>query len=98
MTTRARVRRYVNYGFTAERVAELLGFPLDEVRTIKTTMVGQQVPFEGSEDDARKKAVELVLGGKSLRTACLRTGLRYSIVASDVLVAKAKISEIAASL
>ncbi len=95
MTSVARVRQYIDYGFSAERIAELLHAPLNEVKALKREAFGliagaSSEPAEIHSKNARvDRAVRSVLtGGKTPAEAAAATGAPLGLV--QVAVARAR--------
>ena len=86
-----RVIRYVNLGYSAERVAELMDWPLDKVRAIKgvpSPEAAFRSRYSNSTPEQRARAVELVASGESFKTVSKVIGVTVGCVAGAVHRAK----------
>lgn len=83
-----RVQDYLSRGYSAERVAELIGWPIAEVAEMK-----RDGDFEPTT--RKDKAVHMVLRGKSIDKAAKATGLPVVVVQRAVEDARTKIDQLA---
>ncbi len=86
MTSLNRVMTYIDFGFSAGRVSELLGWPLQEVRELKAA---------GPRGLKISEAVHMVLRGSTPETAAQKVGIPVAEVAAAVGKARLDIGRLA---